>query len=233
MTLKSKIRDWLNKKFLVRFGLELSRVKAVRNPWKEGDFAQIAAKVRPYTLLDPERLWVLKEGLKITIDLPGDVAEFGVYKGGGSLLLAHQIVREGILKTLHIFDSFEGFPEPDNSIDLHVKGQLGDTSKDSLSSLLRQTNCPFVIHEGFFKDTLPNVERTKWCFIHLDADLYSSVLEVLSSVWPSLSKGGIIVVDDYGMLGEPGVKKAVDEFSEKLGRGVFYLPSGQALLIKI
>lgn len=78
---------------------------------------------------------------------------------------------------------------------------------------------PPEIHAGWFKDTLPGALPDRICFAHLDGDLYSSVKESLESVYPRLSRGAIVVIDDYSDPERldvhnvlPGVKRACDEF---------------------
>jgi len=53
------------------------------------------------------------------------------------------------------------------------------------------------IHPGWFKDTLPNELPKEIAFAHLDGDLYSSIIESLTYVYPLLSKNAIVIIDDY------------------------------------
>ena len=73
----------------------------------------------------------------------------------------------------------------------------------------------------------------KISFAHLDGDFYSSILESLIYVYPNLSKGAIVIIDDYcdpkihdvnNIL--PGVKKACDEFFEDKKEKVGVLLAG-------
>lgn len=89
------------------------------------------------------------------------------------------------------------------------------------------------IHEGWFADILPTQLPDKISFAHLDGDFYSSILESLIYVYPRLSKGAVVVIDDYcdpkqldanNIL--PGVKKACDEFFKDKKEKVSVLVAG-------
>ena len=54
--------------------------------------------------------------------------------------------------------------------------------------------------------------QDRFCFIHLDVDIYSSYIECLDELYAKLVPGGVVVFDDYGSSKWPGAKKAVDEF---------------------
>ena len=53
------------------------------------------------------------------------------------------------------------------------------------------------IHAGWFKDTLPEKIPQEICFAHLEGDLYTSIIESLTGVYPRLKKGAVVVIDDY------------------------------------
>ena len=52
--------------------------------------------------------------------------------------------------------------------------------------------------EGWFKDTLPTVADRTWAVIRLDGDMYESTMDALTNLYPQLSPGGFLIVDDYG-----------------------------------
>ena len=51
--------------------------------------------------------------------------------------------------------------------------------------------------EGWFKDTLPTVADRTWSVVRLDGDMYESTMDALVHLYPRLSVGGLLIVDDY------------------------------------
>jgi O-methyltransferase len=88
------------------------------------------------------------------------------------------------------------------------------------------------IHCGLFEETVHELEHATLCFAHIDADLYSSVLFATTLVFPKLSKGGVILYDDYGFRTCGGAKAAVDEFFTRESAESIYLTTGQCLVLK-
>jgi len=153
--------------------------------------------------------------------VPGDVVELGCFKGTTSLLIQMTLDQNKSEKRLHVYDSFEGLPELSEK-DISVQTGKGSmkTTEDSLVENFATYNVRLPeIHAGWFKDTLPSGLPQQISFAHLDGDLYSSIMESLMNVYPKLSKGAVVVIDDYcdPYVYEmnhlyPGVKKACDEF---------------------
>lgn len=89
------------------------------------------------------------------------------------------------------------------------------------------------IHVGWFAEVLPKTLPRKISFAHLDGDFYSSIIDSLTYVYPKLSKGAVVVIDDYcdpkklnvnNIL--PGVKKACDDFLKDKKEKVSILVAG-------
>lgn len=153
--------------------------------------------------------------LRQSLTLEGDLAEFGVYKGNSACIIADEI--KTTTRTLWLFDSFEGLPALTNLDNLaaHFKGEFGDTSVELINKRINPIKglANIRIIQGFFENTICEIENRKFCFVHLDCDLYESYKFVLEYIKPRMSKGGIIVLDDYRDEHNcPGAKKAVDEF---------------------
>jgi O-methyltransferase len=72
-----------------------------------------------------------------------------------------------------------------------------------------------VFLKGWFKDTLPAAPIEKLAVLRLDGDLYSSTWDALSSLYPKLSPGGFVIVDDYFSF--PGCQDAVDDYRMQYG----------------
>ncbi len=200
--------------------------------WKEDkEFLELYKEVKGRTSLSSIKLYTLYQLVKDVISLEGDIAELGVYRGGSAKALAKVIEKYNPDKNLLLFDTFEGFPEPDTKQDLFKKGDLSDTSYEEVKDYLN--NYKFVsIYKGLFSDTLPTVVEKSYSFVHIDGDLYSSVQECCEYFYPKMVPGGIILFDDYGFLCAPGAKNAVDEYFLNKVESPIWIPTGQAIVIK-
>lgn len=136
----------------------------------------------------------------------GDFAEFGVFMGGSLELIA------GIAKnkTVYGFDSFEGLPKP-SEYDTHKEGDFKDVNFDFLLKYFKDKNV--VLIKGWSPNIFnPFLLTYKFAFVHIDVDLYNSVMDACNFFYPRMVKGGIMLLDDYGWESTKGAKKAMDEF---------------------
>ncbi len=161
------------------------------------------------TLVDYPRLDKIVEFLAATKDIPGVVAEVGVYKGGTAYLICENTPH----KRIFLFDTFNGMPAVRSEIDLHHEGDFADTSLEAVDTLLsRFTN--YSLRKGIFPMVNSEyIENLNVSFVHIDVDIYDSVRECLEFFTPRMSPGGIIVLDDYLAPTCPGAKQAADEFA--------------------
>jgi len=134
-------------------------------------------------------------------------AELGVWQGGTAKVIAKSTKFQ-----VNIFDTFEGLPEPDSSIDKLQKGDFGSISFESVKAYL--SDCPNIrIFKGYFpSSTTEDIANEKYGFVHLDGDLYSSTMDGLKYFYPKMIDGGVILTDDWDYDLCPGVNKAFDDF---------------------
>jgi O-methyltransferase len=160
--------------------------------------------------------------------ISGDIAEVGVYKGGSARIIC-QVKGP---KHLHLFDTFEGMPEVNTSVDRHKKGDFADTSEEGVRRYLAAfDNVSF--HKGFFPQSAAGLHAdTAFSFVNLDVDIYDSTLAGLKFFYPRLNQGGLILCHDYRSISCPGVKKAYDEFFADKAEHVVELWDTQCLVIK-
>jgi O-methyltransferase len=164
------------------------------------------------TLLDYQRLAMLSAAVQITRDIPGDVIEFGSFRGGSAGVILQQLPTN---KTLHVCDSFEGMPNVSVKDNFHQEGDFADTGLDRVRAGLSKLGQNFAIHAGFFSETIPEMEKDpslKFSLVHVDADLYESIKECLEFSYPLMRKGAVMIFDDYAAPSCLGAKEAVDEF---------------------
>ncbi len=190
-----------------------------------------------YLQLDIRSAVLIRMAVRIReMDVPGAAAELGVYRGD----LARKLNALFPDRPLFLFDTFEGFAsedvtvEKDCSFSAASKGDFSDTSMELVRSRL-----PFpeqaVFKKGFFPDTARGLEEETYALVSLDADLYAPLLAGLRYFWPRLSRGGMILLHDYGNKRFRGAFQAVQDFEKEQG----YLPlvplcdlHGTAVLVK-
>lgn len=157
---------------------------------------------------------ILKEGIA------GDFMETGVWRGGATILMRAILKEEAIEdRKVWLADSFEGLPKPnakeyswDRGNKLHELNLLNvslDEVKENFKKydLLDNQVC-FL--KGWFKDTLPTAPVKKLALLRLDGDLYESTILALEHLYPKLSKGGYLIVDDYNAF--EYCQRAVDDY---------------------
>ena len=148
--------------------------------------------------------------LSITDDVPGEIAELGVYQGGSARFLARAFPKRRCI----LFDTFSGIPFKGDS-DKHNTGDFGDTSLDAVKRTLSDClNVEFA--PGIFPATAEPYKDETFALVYLDADQYQSTKDGLEFFWPRMSPGGVIALDDYLWPNCPGVKQALDEFGVKV-----------------
>lgn len=170
------------------------------------------------------RVLAISELFLQTQEVPGDVAEFGVWKGATSSLLAKLLAIRAPLssKKIHLFDSFKGLTEfaAEDSV---ARARVGDYSgsEETLRDAARVNEVDeyFVFHKGLIEDSLPRYvmesPHTLFSFIYCDTDLFSSTSLILQTLWSRVSPGGIMVFDQWNMDEFPGEGTAVNLFIEK------------------
>ena len=232
---KQRIRDALGKR-----GLTLQREYGA-------DFSSSTVEtiqaVRPYTMTTVERIEAVCSATEYVLryDIPGAFVESGVWKGGSSMAAALTLVKNGVAdREMYLYDTFEGIPAPgehdaligsdhesmrtwwekENSkpgeapwleapVD-QVRAAMGSTGYD----LDRVHLIP-----GLVQDTIPATAPEQIALLRLDTDWYESTKVELEVLFPRLSPGGVLIVDDYGFT--EGARKAVDEFLATYQEPVF------------
>ena len=167
---------------------------------------------------------ILLEILEKTLDVKGDVVEFGCYRGDTSVLLERRLEKyrnenpDKTLKLLWIYDSFEGLPaktKEDSSAagDQFKAGELLVTKREVIEKFKRCGLKIPRIRKGFFADLNPDEDvPEKISYAFLDGDLYTSIKTSLKLVENRMAKDGIIIVHDYNNPELPGSSRAVDEW---------------------
>jgi len=193
----------------------------------------IIRAVRPYTMTSHEKLFGLICAIRHVTrhGIPGDLVECGVWRGGSMHAAARTLSALGdTSRTLHLFDTFEGMPAPTDRDQRHdgvpaaellakrerdstiwAVATLEDVREGFASVPYPSERVRFV--KGLVEDTIPQEAPEQIAVLRLDTDWYESTRHELEQLYPRLSSGGVLVIDDYGLL-------------EGLARGRRRLPRG-------
>jgi O-methyltransferase len=159
-------------------------------------------------------------------NVPGDLAELGVAGGASAKMIATRAPG----RTLHLFDTFEGLPDPSIKDSARFKKQQYRHALEAVREYLKdQPNVRF--YKGLFPETAANLQSTHFAFVHLDGDLYESTIEGLKWFYPRLNKGGILVCHDYDT--SIGVNRAFEEFFADKPEPYFDLVGSQCMFVKM
>lgn len=178
--------------------------------------------VHAETMVGMARLRNLRALLESVLadEVPGDVIETGVWRGGASIFMRGVLAAHGdTSRRVWLADSFQGLPPPDAQ---RYPADEGDALHeiDFLAVGLDEVKANFERYgllddqvrflPGWFRDTLPGAAVERLSLLRLDGDMYESTMIALESLYPKLSPGGYVVVDDYGAIA--ACRQAVDEY---------------------
>lgn len=159
--------------------------------------------------------------------VPGAIAELGVYRG----YFAEYISLFFPDRTFYLIDTFEGFSERDTRIDNengYSQFEAGKWFMDTGIELVKDKmsnpeRCRFI--KGVFPESSILMDsKEKFCFVHLDADLYMPIRAGLEYFYPRMSPGGYIFIHDFNGYACKGVRQAVAEFCAEHETGYVCLP---------
>lgn len=210
--------------FFNLFGLNLQKTL-----WRDNkEFMRLLNETRERRLVSPERSFMIWQFANYAANKEGDMAEVGVYKGGTAKIIA----RSCLDKTVHLFDTFSGIPKNNPEVDFYKRGDFSDTSLDSVSKFLG--DCKNVyFHSGFFPSSAEALKDKKFCFVHVDVDIYDSVKDCLYFFFDRMTSGGVMLFDDWQWKGCLGVKKAISEFLKDKKEIPIITASFQCAIIKL
>lgn len=141
-------------------------------------------------------------------DVPGDLIEAGVWRGGACIFMKANLVAAGdSSRTVWVADSFQGLPAPnaalypaDSGDDLHTRRGLSVGADQVRHNFERygvlDDRVKFLV--GWFKDTLPRAPIEALSLMRLDGDMYESTWQAIEALYPRLSPGGFCIIDDFG-----------------------------------
>ncbi len=197
------------------------------DPWNDGLLEVDAKPGRnrdspAHSMVGLLRLENVRDLVQRTIDqgTPGDFIETGVWRGGCCILmrgvLAANLIND---RKVYIADSFQGLPTPnaalfpaDYGANWHTLPGLAVSLEEVRSNFDRYglLDDQVVFLKGFFSETLPKLDAGPFALIRLDGDMYKSTYLALKYLYPKVSIGGFVIVDDYGAIAQ--CRQAVDDY---------------------
>lgn len=152
--------------------------------------------------------------------VPGDFIECGAWRGGATIFMRAVLKSHGVTdRRVWVADSFEGLPVPnaekypaDDGISLAGTAPLAVSLEQVQENFRRygllDDRVQFL--KGWFSETLPRSPIERLAVLRVDGDLYESTMDALKNLYPKLSVGGYVIVDDVGSL--PPCRKAVEDY---------------------
>ncbi len=214
--------------------------RAAREPKLPADMDEeakdIIRAVRPFTMTSADKLYALILATRYVSQhsVPGDIVECGVWRGGSMQAAALTLLSCGdTSRDLYLFDTYDGMPPPS---DADVRVADGSPAERLLATSSRGSKVwavaslddvreafasvpypPERVHfvKGLVEDTVPAAAPDRISILRLDTDWYGSTRHELEQLYPRLSAGGVLLIDDYGYW--QGSRRAVDEFIERTG----------------
>jgi len=155
----------------------------------------------------------------------GVMAEVGVFQGCSARLIS----LGGEPDELHLFDTFEGLPQPDHAERRSMrKGHYAAALSGVQAFLADRPNVFF--HKGIFTGADVSCADRRFSFVHLDVDIKEATAACLAFFYPRMMPGGVIISHDYSYL--HGVREAFEEFLADRPERPVELPTSQVVLIK-
>lgn len=145
--------------------------------------------------------------------IPGDVAELGVFRGDFALLINAAFPQ----RTIHLFDTFQGFDEKDITIEAREglsRAKTGDFAATAMDFVAQRLFFPerARFYPGYFPDTFALCSAGAFAFVSIDADLYAPTAAALPLFWERLSPGSVLMIHDVNSTQFRGPGRAIKEF---------------------
>lgn len=180
-----------------------------------------------HTMIGLRRLENLQFCVEQLLDrnVPGDLIETGVWRGGATIFMRAILKAYGVSdRRVWAADSFAGLPAPDpakypadEGDRLHEYGELAVSLEQVRANFARYDLLDDQVRflKGWFRDTLPHAPFERLALIRLDGDMYESTMDGLVNLYPKLSAGGYLIVDDYGCY--DSCRRAVHDYRNAHG----------------
>ena len=196
--------------------------RRVVNAWFLSPYLSQTIRQMLFTTGDPVRFGTLYLSLEEVQkkQIPGSLAECGVYKGSVSKFV-HTILPD---RKLYLFDTFEGFDLRDS--DTQGDNRFKDTSEEAILNMFNN-NENIVVRKGFFPTTTAGLENETFAIVLIDLDKYEPTVAALEFFYSRMSYGGFIFVHDYtSPESNWACRRALDAFLAGRPESPLMIPDG-------
>lgn len=203
----------------------------------EPEFAEIFQQVGDFTMTTPDCVYALFNATRHVVqqDIPGDFVECGVWRGGSAMTMALTLKHFSITdRRIWLYDTFAGMVKPEeidkrqrdgsDTIERWEMQQKGDHNEwayapeDEVRRNMAATGYPedmITYVKGVVEETIPGNLPESMALLRLDTDWYRSTYHELTHMYPRLTAGGFLIIDDYGAY--EGARQATDQYFAEQG----------------
>ena len=183
------------------------------------------------------RLHVLAWAATCVLHVPGDFVECGVLRGFSSAVLCKFLDFASVPKTFYLYDTFSGPAEQFSTAEERRKWSRHEHLQDpQLLDRVRQTFSPYPnvrIVQGAVPDSFSQAVPDKIAYLHIDMNSAQAEVQALQHLFPRVSPGGMILLDDFGWLCNLEQTLAEQQFFKLHNHPILELPTGQGLILKL
>ncbi len=213
---------------------------------------ELLAAARGLSMTSPIARWEFIQAVRYieASGVPGDIVECGVWRGGHLVIAGLMKQQLGFDRQIWAFDTFAGMTAPSEADfkpgdDLDVRKKYTSLNRDDRNEwclaseeevldnfAARVGNRDLRTIKGPVEETLAKPENlpARIAILRLDTDFYESTKAELNILYPRLSPGGVMIIDDYGEWA--GARKAVDEYFAGQAVWLHYVTQSVRLMIK-
>ncbi|MEO1206518.1 MAG: TylF/MycF/NovP-related O-methyltransferase [Pseudomonadota bacterium] len=201
------------------------------------EFKETLEQCREFTMTSVERIYAMHQSVEYITrnQIPGAIVECGVWRGGSIMVAIKTLQKlQETSRQIYLYDTYDGLPKPDENLDVDMFGNnaidgwikfnrgykasnwayasLMDVKTNVGSLGYPEDKIEFV--KGMVEDTIPATIPDQIALLRLDTDFYVSTKHELEHLYPRITPGGVLIIDDYGHF--LGARSAVDEYISTL-----------------
>ncbi len=177
-------------------------------------------------------IWAAKHALA----LEGDFVECGVHTGILSMAICKYLDFNTVPKAFYLFDTYAGIPlEQVAEDEMKMAHSMNANLYFDCFEITKRNFADFqnvVLVKGRIPDSFKDVDIEKISYLSLDMNNAAAELAAIEHLWPKLSEGAMVILDDYGWISHDTQMKEMDKFAKSKNVSIAHLPTGQGLLIK-
>lgn len=178
-------------------------------------------------------LWASEQALKV----PGDFVELGTGRGWMFSAICDFVDIDDTEKKVFLFDRYSS--EEIDPVSGLTMGRMSSKYSKYYAESLDETAKNFsqyssvTLMPGSLPQSLSALPTTQLLsLVHLDLNAEKPEIESLAILWPQISSGGLVVLDDYAWPAHANQYAAHNKLAHELGVSILTLPTGQGLIIK-